>query len=410
MSLSDASNTKSRNPVAAAVLPPDRSILDIVLAVLSFAMPAVVLLALAYPPPLLSQGQAHRIFYIHVPTAWIALYAPLFSAVAGLLFLFRRKEVYDVWSLVNARLAMGFAIAVLISGPIWANVEWGTPWNWKDSRLVSFFVLSLALGGYFLVRTLTENPGSQAVYGAVMAVLSAVAAVLTWYSIRLIAPDTHPTSVMGTMSPKIRITFWLSVLGFHMLFWIFLSLGLRQEYINRARDRMRARRESGGGALAAVLVILFGGALFMAPGSLVAQPAPYGETAKPAAGPDLSRARELLAMEGLAARAAIEQLSEQEAKELVTQVLYVARPGNPDLDRAFLLVQHLEAIRATALAQRRLNSLLWVVGLTLGLFTLFLIYVLFDQRRALRDMRAMMDSESGGSVDDIPPNLVYRGE
>lgn len=376
--------------------------LDLALAVLAWSVPLVIVMGLVYPPPLLSQGQAHRIFYIHVPTAWVALYAPIFSAVAGLLYLFRRDEVFDVWSLVNARLALGFSIAVLISGPIWANIEWGTPWNWKDARLVSFFILGLALGGYFLVRTLTENPSNQAVYGAVMAVLSALAAGLTWFSIRWITPDTHPTSVMGTMSPKIRVTFWLSVLGFHMLFWIFLRLGLRQETMGRMLARLRARREANGGArgLALVLAVLCAGAVFVGPTGLPAQTT--------AGGPDLGRARELLAMEGLAAKEAIKDLSEAEARELVTQVLYLAREKNPDIDRVYLLVQHLEAIRATELAQRRLNSLLWVLGLTLALFGVFLIYVLFDQRRTLREVRALIDADSAAPQSPAAP--VYRGE
>ncbi len=384
-------------------LPSSRPFLDLILAGCAWAFPAVILLALAYPPPLLSQGQAHRIFYIHVPTAWVALYAPLFSAVAGVLFLFKRTEVYDVWSLVNARLGLGFAVAVLISGPIWANIEWGTPWNWKDARLVSFFILSLSLGGYFLVRNLTENVALQSVYGAVMAVLSAVAALLTWFSIRLVTPDTHPTSVMGSMSPKIRLTFWLSVLGFHLLFWIFLRLGLRQEYLNRARERVRAWRDSLRAPLAVLLLCC---AIFAQPDVLRAQPA----AAPDAAGAvDLSRARRLLAMEGLAAKEEIQHLNEDEAREVLSQIMFLARPGNPDLDRVYLLARHLEEIQATALAQRRLDSLLWVVGLTLLLFVLFLTYVLFDQRRAMRELRELL-AEARDQAPQARPVNVYRGE
>ncbi len=200
------------------------------------ALPVVTLMALVYPPTIVSQGQAHRIFYIHVPIAWVALYAPLFSAVCGVIFLITGKERFDVWSLANARIAFLFALGVVISGPLWASTEWGTYWNWKDSRLMSFFILLLCLGGYFLVRFLTDDPRSRSRYSAMMALLAALAALLTWFAIRLIQPDTHPTSVLGTMSPRIRITFWVSVLGYHLFFWALLRLTIRQEYMRRVLE------------------------------------------------------------------------------------------------------------------------------------------------------------------------------
>lgn len=209
--------------------------------VLVLAMPAVLLMSLIYPPVIVSQGQAHRIFYTHVPIAWIALYAPLISAVAGVLYLVKRREIFDVWSVANARLAMLCAVCVVISGPLWASTEWGVYWNWKDSRLISFFVLLLSLGGYFLVRNLTEDVNKQGSYAAVMAVLAALAAVLTWFAIRLITPDTHPTSVMGSMSPRIRLTFWASVLGYHLFFLFLLRLSVRHELVKRSMLHLEAR-------------------------------------------------------------------------------------------------------------------------------------------------------------------------
>lgn len=202
----------------------------------------VTYLALTYPPPLPAQGQAHRIFYIHVPTAWIALYGPCVGAVAGLLYLQTRREVYDVWSLASTKLSFLFAISVVISGPIWGSTEWGTYWNWKDERLMSFFVLLMCLIGYFLARYLTEEPARAARFGALMAVLAALAAVLTWFAIRVTDPDTHPPSVLGSMSPKIRQTFWISVLAYHLLFLALLRLVVRQEWLGRWADQLESEK------------------------------------------------------------------------------------------------------------------------------------------------------------------------
>ena len=210
---------------------------------LTLPVGVITVLGLFYPPVLASQGQAHRIFYTHVAIAWVALYAPLFAAVSGLLYLFTRKERFDVWSLANTRLAFLFSIGVLISGMLWAKITWGTFWNWHDSRLISFFVLCLCLGGYFIVRYLTDHPRNRAVYSSLMAILAAFAAVLTWYAIRLIKPDLHPTSVIGTMHPRIRAVFWLSILAYHFAFIVMLRVAVRQEYISRIRNRFSVKME-----------------------------------------------------------------------------------------------------------------------------------------------------------------------
>ena len=199
----------------------------------AFSIVPISLYALYIPPTIASQGVAHRIFYLHVPIAWVALYAPLFSALCAILYLNTKKDIYDVYSLANAKIAYLFSIAVLISGPLWASTEWGSYWNWKDSRLISFFVLFLALSSYFLIRWITENAQKEKVFASLLSFLSAISAFLTWFAIRWIEPDTHPPPVLDKMSPKIKIAFWLSVLAYHFLFWIFLQISIRHERIRR---------------------------------------------------------------------------------------------------------------------------------------------------------------------------------
>lgn len=121
--------------------------------------------------------------------------------------------------------------------------------------------------------------------------------------------------------------------------------------------------------------------------------------------PDLSAARELLAMPDQAAREAISKLTPEEAIALLSQVRAVARPRNPEVDRITLLITHLERIRAVEREQRRLNNLLIVIGVILGLFWIFLAYVFFDQRRTLRALQASRPESGSGPIRE-----VYRGE
>lgn len=204
-----------------------------VLAISAFSVFGSVLFGLYYPPVIVAQGEAHRIFYIHVPVAWVALYSPAAGAVAGLLFLFTRSERFDTLVLVSMKLGLLFALGVVITGPIWASTEWGVYWNWKDPRLMSFFILLLTMGGFFLVRGFTEDPRRQSLYSAVMAILCTGAAGLTWFAIRVTSPDTHPSSVLGAMSPRIRLAFWVGVIGFHIFFLLLFFLTYRIEALRK---------------------------------------------------------------------------------------------------------------------------------------------------------------------------------
>ncbi len=207
--------------------------------VFSFAIIPVVLLSLIYPPVIVSQGQAHRIFYIHVPIAWVSMYSPIIGTIAAFLYIFLKKEKYDIFVVTSMKVAYIFALGVVISGPLWASTEWGTFWNWKDPRLMSFFILLLAISSFFIVRNFTDHPQKKATYSSIMAILSTMASIFTWFSIRILTPDTHPGPVLHTLSSKIKITFWISVFGFHLLFLVFFYLTYRFESIHRLYEKIK---------------------------------------------------------------------------------------------------------------------------------------------------------------------------
>ncbi|MFN3603225.1 MAG: cytochrome c biogenesis protein CcsA [Leptonema sp. (in: bacteria)] len=203
-----------------------------------FTIIPVTLLGLVYPPVIPSQGVAHRIFYMHVPIAWVGMYAPFLGSLFGILFILTKKTIYEKLIYTSMNLAFLFSLGVIISGPIWASTEWGTYWNWKDSRLMSFFILLLALGSYFIVKNFTDDPQKKAIYSAIMAILSSLASLLTWFSIRIFTPDTHPTPVLSTMSPKIRLTFWISIIGYNLFFISFFYLTYRYEKIKEYYEKI----------------------------------------------------------------------------------------------------------------------------------------------------------------------------
>jgi len=205
----------------------------------SFILIPVTIMALVYPPVIISQGQAHRIFYIHVPIAWVSMYSPIIGCIAGILFILTKKSIYDRINVTSMKVAFTFAIGVVISGPLWASTEWGTFWNWKDPRLMSFFVLLLTISSFFIVRNFTEDPQKKGTYSAIMTILATFASIFTWFSIRILTPDTHPGPILNTMSPKIKTTFWISVLGYHFFFLVIFYLTYQYEKIYELYQKIK---------------------------------------------------------------------------------------------------------------------------------------------------------------------------
>lgn len=97
---------------------------------------------LAFAPPDYQQGDAFRIIYVHVPSAFLsmALYGWM-GFLAILLLVWRIKMAGLLLSLV-AELGAWMAFLALVTGSIWGKPMWGTFWVW-DARLTSELILLL---------------------------------------------------------------------------------------------------------------------------------------------------------------------------------------------------------------------------------------------------------------------------
>ncbi|EMI72060.1 cytochrome c biogenesis protein CcsA [Leptospira noguchii] len=213
-------------------------------AVFLIGFPIVVLFSLNYPNVILQQGTAHRIFYFHVPVAWVALYGPIFSLIFAVLYLIRKESKWDLLSLSANQIALLFAVGVIFSGRIWAASAWGVPWDKTDARLQSFTVLFISLIAYFVFRILITDVSKKKVFSAFLSILCAVNAVITWGAIRWIDnPGNHPESIMGKggMDSDIRLSFWLGVFAYHVLFLVLFRFVYRLSKIEDLRENLPER-------------------------------------------------------------------------------------------------------------------------------------------------------------------------
>ena len=110
----------------------------VTLALLSYGL----YMALVVAPTEATMGDVQRIFYYHVPSAWVAFLGFFVNAMASVWYLINRSQTADAIALSTAEVGVVFCTIVLITGPIWARPVWGIWWTW-DARLTSTLVLWL---------------------------------------------------------------------------------------------------------------------------------------------------------------------------------------------------------------------------------------------------------------------------
>ena len=112
--------------------------------------------ALIFSPEDYKQGDAVRIMYVHVPSAWISL--GIFSLITLLSiigYIFKIKNFF----LISKSLAPSgfiFNIIALVTGSIWGKPTWGTWWAW-DARITAMLILALFYLLYLLAWRVFED-------------------------------------------------------------------------------------------------------------------------------------------------------------------------------------------------------------------------------------------------------------
>lgn len=119
-------------------------------------------------------------------------------------------------------------------------------------------------------------------------------------------------------------------------------------------------------------------------------------------------AAEYLSLPDHVARERAGALSAEETIQLLADVRQQIRPRNPDLDRVYLAIEHLESLRATQIAQKRVDRLALAVGVGLLLIVAFQLWIFLDQRRQIQSLQRWIAASPGSN--DEKRTTVYRGE
>lgn len=185
-----------------------------------------------------TMGVVQRIFYVHVPSAWVTFLAFGITALCGAAYLWLRDERLDWAAQSAAEGGLVFGAIMLTSGPLWAAYAWGTPWTWEP-RLTLTLLMWFVFLGYFLVRASAEDPQAGKRMAAVIGVLGALLIPLIHVSV-LWFPSLHPQPVVikddgPTLDADMLITLMVGLLAFTLVFFSFFLFRYGLEHLRQQR-------------------------------------------------------------------------------------------------------------------------------------------------------------------------------
>jgi heme exporter protein C len=192
-----------------------------------------------FTPDDFRQGSTVKIFFLHVPSALMAINAWFMMLVASLIWLIRRHHVSALAAKAAAPIGIVMTMIALATGAIWGQPMWGTYWAW-DPRLTSFLILFLFYVGYLALWAAIEDQDTAADLTSVLCLVGSVFAVLSRYAVNFWNQGLHQgTSIpVATGQRSVSDAFFypalMCMIGFALLFLALVLL--------RTRTEIRARR------------------------------------------------------------------------------------------------------------------------------------------------------------------------
>ena len=168
-----------------------------------------------------SMGIIQRVFYIHVPAAWVAFFAFGIVALCSAVYLWLGDDKLDRAAMAAAEGGMVFTTVVLVTGPLWGKIAWGTFWTWEP-RLTLTLLLWFIYLGYFMVRSSTDNPERGKRFAAVVGIVGALDIPLIHLSV-IWFRSLHPEPVVlkpegPSLDPDMLLTLGVGFGSFTLLF------------------------------------------------------------------------------------------------------------------------------------------------------------------------------------------------
>lgn len=161
------------------------------------------------------QGESVRIMYIHVPSAWMALFIYMAIAAASFVAVIWRHPLALLSARASAPIGAVFTLLALVTGSLWGKPTWGTFWVW-DGRLTSVLVLFFLYLGYMALWHAIEDEEKAGRATSILALVGSINIPIIKFSVDWWNTLHQPASVARLDGPTIDPS----------MLWPLLSVGI----------------------------------------------------------------------------------------------------------------------------------------------------------------------------------------
>lgn len=197
---------------------------------------------LVFVEPDYQQGETVKIMYIHVPSAWMAMFVYASMAVASFVALVWRHPLAEIAAVASAPIGAAFTFCSLVTGSLWGKPMWGTYWEW-DGRMTSVLILFFIYLAYMALVHAFEDPAQGRRIASIFALVGALILPVIKFSVDWWNTLHQSSSVFRMDGPTIEASLlWpLLIMGvtFQLLYFSLLILRMRSEM---AAVRLRSAR------------------------------------------------------------------------------------------------------------------------------------------------------------------------
>lgn len=209
-----------------------------------FLIPGVFLMiigcvgGLFIAPPDYQMGDAFRIIYFHVPSAFLSMSAYAYMAGAALIGIVWRSNVAFSVAKSIAPFGASLTFLALVTGMLWGKPMWGTVWVW-DARLTSEFILLLLFLGYILLHLSIKEQKKADLAASVLALTGVINLPIIHYSV-VWWNTLHQASTISKLSSS-SITgdmLWpllVMIFGYGFFFWGVICRVVASEILKREK-------------------------------------------------------------------------------------------------------------------------------------------------------------------------------
>ena len=186
------------------------------------------------------QGDAFRIIYVHVPSAWLSLFAYTSLFICSVVALIWRIKVFEVLSISSAKIGALFTFLALVTGSIWGKPMWGTWWVW-DARLTSELILLFIYISIIVLHNSFDDYRKGAKAANILAIVGFINIPIIHFSVEWWNTLHQGPSVIKFSSPSISPEMLYPLIyvsiGFTFYFITSIFLSARNTLLLRERNK-----------------------------------------------------------------------------------------------------------------------------------------------------------------------------